>query len=318
MLNEHPSIAIPHPPHILKEMVPLEARYGDLRDDRNFRRLVDDTVRLVELHFSPWDVAISREAVFRESPARDVYGVKAAVYDLYRRAKNKRRWGCKSTFVIHYVDRVRRVHPEAKFIHLVRDGRDVAVSARRSVFNHFHPHYVGRLWAREQRLAIELAGRLSPSDMISVRYEDLLDDPAGVLQRLCDFVREDYSEAMLKYHEGGEAKNLANQSRSWENCAKPVLTGNRSKYRSQLSEADVRAFERQAFEELRHYGYELANDYDALRSAKAKGLGFFVRLRYWMAERALSAREALRSLIHDQNALIRIRKMLFVLKLRIV
>lgn len=317
MLDQHPSIAIPHPPHILKEMMPLEPLYGDLRADAGFRRLVDDTVRLVELHFSPWDVPLDREAVFAQAPGRDVYGVKTAIYDQYRRAKGKRRWGCKSTFVIHYVDRVRSLSPGAKFIHLVRDGRDVAVSAKTSVFNHFHPHYVGRLWAEQQRTAIALSRRLPPERMLGVRYEDLLEDPAQELRRVCAFIGEDYSDSLLSYHESAEAKGLAGQSRSWENCDRPVLASNHGKYKRALNPAEIRAFELQAYAELRHYGYPLENDPALLETDFRRGLGAATRLGYWSVENALRAYQTARSLVQDKNAAILIRKKLFVMKLRL-
>lgn len=316
MLNEHPSISIPHPPHILKEMAPLERLYGDLNADQNFRRLVHDTVRLVELHFSPWDVPVDRDAVFREAPGRDIYGIKAAIYDQYRRAKGKKRWGCKSTFVIHYVDKVLRHHADAKFIHLVRDGRDVAVSAKKSVFNHFHPHYVGRLWGAQQRTAIDLGRKLSPDRMVSVRYEELLDDPERVLRRLCEFLREDYADALLRYHESREAKTIADQSRSWENLSKPVLKSNRAKYKSALPADEIRAFERQAYDELKHYGYVLENDEAVLRVEAQRGLASVVLFNYWAREKFMSAGQTLKSLVEDRNALIRLKKDLFVAWLR--
>jgi hypothetical protein len=317
MLNEHPSIAIPHPPHILKELGPLEPRYGDLSDDRNFRRLVEDTVRLVELHFSPWGLRVDPEAAFREAPARSVYGVQAALYDQYRRAKGKDRWGCKSTFVVHYADRVRRVHPGARFIHLVRDGRDVAVSARRSVFNHFHPHYVARLWAEQQRLAAALAKSLPAEAMRTVRYEDLLEDPAKALREVCGFLGEDYSDALLNYHQSGHARELASASRSWENCDKPVLKANRARYKSALSAEEVFIFEREAAEELLRFGYVPENDPAALREAARRGPSAPARFGYWLSETVQSLRMTAVSLVCDRNAWKRLRKSAFVAKLRL-
>jgi hypothetical protein len=317
ILNQHPAISIPHPPHILKEMMPLEPLYGDLSGDRAFRRLVDDAVRLVELHFFPWDVPLDRGAVFAEAPGRDVYGVKAAIYDQYRRAKGKKRWGCKSTFVIRYVDRVRRIHPDAKFIHLVRDGRDVAASAKRSVFNHFHPHYVGRLWGEEQRTAIELSRTLPPDRMLGVRYEDLLSDPEGTVRRVCRFIEEDYSDDLLDYFKSDEAKLLAGHSRSWENVSRPLLKDNHSKYKRELSAGEVEAFELQAFEELRHYGYPLENDLARLRDDSRRGIGLASRLKYWALENGLGAYVTAKSIIDDRNAGSRLKKELFVFKLRL-
>ena len=54
ILNSHPNIVIPHPPHIMRYFGPLEARYGDLSRHRNLRRLVDDVLRLVKAHIHPW------------------------------------------------------------------------------------------------------------------------------------------------------------------------------------------------------------------------------------------------------------------------
>jgi hypothetical protein len=317
ILNQHPSIAIPHPPHLMKELMPLEPLYGDLSVDLNFRRLVDDAVRLVELHFAPWDVAVDRADAFARAVGRDVYGVKAAIYDQYRRAKGRRRWGCKSTFVIHYVDRVRRHHPDAKFVHLVRDARDVAVSAKTSVFNHFHPHYVARLWAEQQRTAIDLSRRLSAEQLLSVRYEDLLADPAREVRRVCAFLREDYADSLLDYFQGEEAKTLAAQSRSWENVAKSVLKDNGAKYKRELSAAEIRAVELQAFAELAHYGYALENDPARLREDARRGLALATRLRYWAVENALSAAASAGAFVSDRNAPRRLRKNLFMWKLRL-
>ncbi len=318
ILNAHPSIAIPHPPHILKEMMPLEPLYGDLSDDRNFRKLINDAITLVKLHFSPWDGPLDADAVFKEASARDVYGVKAALYDQYRRSKGKRRWGCKSTFVVHYVARVRRHSPDAKFIHLVRDGRDVAASAKKSVFNHFHPHYVGRLWAEQQRTAAALERALPPEAMLVVRYEDLLEDPAKAVRRVCGFLGEEYSDALLDYHEGAEAKGLAGRSRSWENVDKPVLKSNRAKYKAELSAAEIEAFELQSFPELKHFGYALENDEARLKGKLERGIGAAALLRYWILERAWSVRETVKSLGSDRNAALRLRKALFVMKLRLL
>ncbi|HXS99182.1 MAG TPA: sulfotransferase [Elusimicrobiota bacterium] len=317
MLNQHPAFAIPHPPHIMKEMMPLEPLYGDLSDDRRFRRLVEDTVELVRLHFYPWDGPLDPDAVFAEAPARSVYGIKAALYDQYRRAKGKRRWGCKSTFVVHYADLVRRVSPDAKFVHLVRDGRDVAVSAKRSVFNHFHPHYVGRLWSAQQREALALAARLPADALLAVRYEDLLEDPAREVRRVCAFLGEEYFPGLLDYHRSGEASSLAAESASWENVDKPVLKENRAKYKRGLSAREIRAFEVQAFAELKAFGYPLENEEAGLRDQAARGPGAAARLEYWLRERAMSGWMDLKSLASDRNALRRLRKALFVRRLRL-
>ena len=54
MLNQLKDIASPHPPHVLERMFPLMDGYGDLQQDKNFKILVDDVCRLVELNPVEW------------------------------------------------------------------------------------------------------------------------------------------------------------------------------------------------------------------------------------------------------------------------
>jgi hypothetical protein len=308
ILNRNPAIYIPHPPHLMKDLGPAEHLYGDLADDRNFRRLVNDAARLVELHFSPWEIKPDREDAFANAAARRLYCVKARFYDQYRLFKGAARWGCKSTFMVHYADQARQYSLGARFVHLVRDGRDVAASARSSVFNHFHPYYVARLWSRQQRIAAELAARLGKEEFITLRYEDLLEDPEKETRRLCAFLGEDYSPAMLNYFEGAEARGLARLSGSWQNCARPVLRGNAGKYRGVLSAEEVRVFEAVAAAELALYGYAPAGVRPPAAEFSARRLAGF-----WLSEKLAAARVRGLALFTDSNSPLMLRKSAFLI-----
>ena len=212
ILDAHSRLAVPHPPHLMRDLAPLAERCGDLSEDRHFRRLVENAVRLVELHFFPWGIPLDRERIFREARARSLFGVKAAIYREYMRLHGKARWGSKSTHLIHFTEEILREEPRAQFIHLVRDGRDVAVSARDSVFNRFHPHYVSLLWSREQRLAASLGERLPQSQFMTLRYEDLISDAEGAVRRVAVFLGEAFEPRMLEYFDGEEARRQAAMS----------------------------------------------------------------------------------------------------------
>jgi hypothetical protein len=317
ILNRNPAIYIPHPPHLMKDLGPVEHLYGDLSVDVNFRRLVNAAARLVELHFSPWEIKPDREEAFAAAAARRLYCVKARFYDQYRRFRGAARWGCKSTFMVHYADQARRYSPGSRFVHLVRDGRDVAVSAKKSVFNHFHPYYVARLWSAQQRLAAQLASRLGHEEFLTVRYEDLLADPERETRRLCGFLGEDYSPDMLNYFEDREARGLAGLSGSWENCGKPILRDNAGKYRGALSAQEVRIFEAVAGKELALYGYAPAGVRPPSGNfTPARRAGF------WLAEKLASARVRLAAFFTDRNSPLMLKKDLFLIfakfKIRII
>jgi hypothetical protein len=312
ILNEHEAITIPHPPHLMRDLQPLVGRYGDLTDDTHFRRLIRDAIRLINLHFMPWAVAIDPEETFRSARERSLYAIYVQVHEQYLRAAQKRRWGCKSTFMIRHVDDIVRFHAQPRIIHLVRDGRDVAVSARESVFSRFHPHYVSSLWRDEQSLAIAQSEKLPRTLFRTFRYEDLISDPDQVVREICEFVGEEFSPRMLRYFEGKPAERLASLSESWKNCAQPILASNFGKYRESLSSREIFEFERISHRELRHFGYMLENEPGALER-RAPSRWELAEYRVRESARALTV-EA-RALGRDRNAGLRLKKRLFLLSL---
>jgi len=304
LLNELPNVTIPHPPHLLRDLAPLVHRYGDLALDRNFRSLVADAAKLVRLHFAPWPFAIDEHKVLSSAP-RSLYGVYAAFYEQYRLASGKPRWGCKSTFMIHQVEEVLRHHLAPRFLHLVRDPRDVAVSARDSVFNHFHPFYVAGLWRDEQQIGLDWAA-LHPTQWLTIRYEDLLAAPEATLQGVCSFLGEPYSPDLLRYFEREPARNLATLSGSWQNLSQPILRNNREKYLTELSAKEIALIESIAGRQMKAFGYELRSTGSPSPPSVAR------RAAYFASEKIQQWRMEFRSLALDANAHARLKKRLFL------
>ncbi len=307
ILNSHSAIAVPHPPHIMKLFGPLELLYGSLSLEGNFRRLVEDVCHMVELHTYPWEFRPDREQVVQLARARNLLAVYFQLYDQYLNHSGKLRWACKSTFMIEYVAEILRYHPDARFIFMVRDGRDVAVSAKQSIFNHFHVYYSARRWQREQRVGLDWLATLPPEQIMLLKYEELTADPAAVVRRLCEFLDEPFEEEMLEYHRSSEARKSGSLSISWKNTSRPVLKGNNEKFRQQLSEQEVRQIEAIAHAELRELGYSLLYPLDQAHAVLTRE-----RVTYRLTESLLKLRAEINHLLRDRNSLARIRKNLYM------
>ena len=109
MLNQLPSVAAPHPPHILARMMPLveAGAYGELRDAESLLNLTEDVCKLVELNPIPWkDVELDRSAVIANCRAPTLLGIMEAVYDELARAWGAGDWCCKSMANIHYLPEI--------------------------------------------------------------------------------------------------------------------------------------------------------------------------------------------------------------------
>lgn len=97
-----------------------------------------------------------------------------------------------------HFDRLLRIWPKARFVHLVRDGRDVARSCVGMGWAGNVWHGAQR-WIDAERLWASLAPRIEPSRRLELGYENVIRDPEGELARLCAFLGTEYDPGMLDY-----------------------------------------------------------------------------------------------------------------------
>jgi hypothetical protein len=95
--------------------------------------------------------------------------------------------------------KIERLLPEAHFVHIIRDGRDVALSWRQTWFS---PSNEISTLARSWRTWIEKARREAQRvrHYLEVSYEALVVQPELVLRRVCDFIDLPFEEQLLRYH----------------------------------------------------------------------------------------------------------------------
>ncbi len=98
-------------------------------------------------------------------------------------------------------DRAPELWPDARYVHITRDPRDVARSCVGMGWAGTVWH-AAPIWLRTEERVERLKARVGPDRIVHVRYEDLLRDPAGELGRICCFLGLPYDEAMLGFHLG--------------------------------------------------------------------------------------------------------------------
>jgi protein-tyrosine sulfotransferase len=109
------------------------------------------------------------------------------------------RWGDKTPKNSYHLDAIRSVFPNARFIHLIRDGYDVIDSSARvpGTIRHGDPIESAWHWRRSVRACREFGDRF-PASYLEVKYETLVGDPEAQLRRLCGFINLRYSSTMLE------------------------------------------------------------------------------------------------------------------------
>ncbi|MBU0675593.1 MAG: sulfotransferase [Proteobacteria bacterium] len=310
ILNSHPDITVPHPPHILKYFSPLADCYGDLTDPAQLTRLIQDVRGLIKSHIHPWPKIPSVAEIRAALTSPTLTGVFLAVYETHRLKTGKRRWGCKSTFVIDHLEQVLAERPTARFLMLVRDPRDVAVSSRRSMFSPCHPWLIALLWQRQQNAGLRALTRY-PENFLPVRYEDLLTEPETTVRTICTFLGEEYTPTMLEFYRTGDAKKSSRLSACWRNTDQPIKPSNQGRYRRELTPEEIRLVEKICRPPMEQFGYscDTENKDEAPVPSRLRKLGFHLLNLYW---RLLVE---CRALIHDRNYRLHWRRCWFLLRL---
>lgn len=105
---------------------------------------------------------------------------------------------------IWHVDYIRRKFPDSKFILTTRDGHEVVASIYERT-NDFQ-----NALTRYQDDSILSLRQLSQPDTLLVRYEDLIDNPARLIQEICAWIGLGFEPEMLEYHQKPIEWNMDN------------------------------------------------------------------------------------------------------------
>ncbi|MFT2793913.1 sulfotransferase family protein [Serratia sp. T13T92] len=257
MMNQSPEISAPHPPHILERLMPLVTGYGDLSKNSNFELMIDDACRLVELNPEPWEgVVLDRANIKARCKNRTLVSVCGAIYDLCAKVNHASSWCCKSLANVNYLNEIETCFgKEARYIHLYRDGRDVALSFTKAIVGEKHIYHIAQCWASDQRLALAQRKLIEPSRFYGVSYEKLTSEADTTIKGLCNFLEIDYTPSMLESEKSKDAQSVSQKSVLWENVAKPLMTNNFNKFLEKMSAEDIRLFELVAGDILDELGY---------------------------------------------------------------
>ena len=180
-----------------------------------------------------------------------------ALYAEYARQFAASRWGDKSPLYTSYLDLIAGIFPTAQFIHLIRDGRDVALSMVKAYpripFFYMDMYYAARSWRRRVRQAMAAGAHLGPDRYLEVRYEQLTENPEAHLQRICDFLGEAYVPSMAEPQRTAREHHHSKGIHAATRLAPSTMSSGH--WRKDMSPADVRLFQTAAGDLLLALGY---------------------------------------------------------------
>jgi Sulfotransferase family len=250
MLDRNSELAIPYESFFVPQLAHRHGRRPRLDE------FLDDLGRLRTLYdwgIAPDDVKPRLREGMTTSEAI------AAIFETYAERHGKPRWGDKTPLYMQQLPLLERLFPEAIWIHLVRDGRDAALS-----FLELPEGFSGKTWAQPRTVAqfaarwrteIKAArrlGRQAGGRYLELRYEDLVAEPERELRGVCQHASVPWEADMLDHTRVSDTANMPEH----RNLAQPPTPGLRD-WRSQMSREEALAFEQVAGDVLQGSGYEL-------------------------------------------------------------
>ncbi|MFN2525862.1 MAG: sulfotransferase [Actinomycetota bacterium] len=264
MLNAHPEVAVPPESRFIVELW----KGADPVERDAFLRALGGNKR-----FQVWDLPLEAVAQEMEKTAELRYrdAIEAA-YRAYAHVHEKSVWGDKTPRYVEHIDFLAALFPDARFVHLVRDGRNVALSYGGVPFGPKNVAKAADLWRTRVAAGMTSGRKLGAGRYLELHYERVVDDPEGQMRRLCEFLGLPFDEGMLHYTERARDAVLARSAEHNPHLLQGTKAGVRE-WQSEMPPGHIEVFEALAGGELSELGYERRYPNPGLGALVLGGLG---------------------------------------------
>ncbi len=278
LLDSHPNIAIPPESHIFFRFSKIFNYYGNLQDEENLKLIVKDLLR--DYHIRDWELGVSVSEFCSFLKEKSLKSVIALIFELYAMKEGKQRWGDKTPQHALHLNEIQNMFPEAKFIHLVRDGRDVAVSSSKIFVGPPSIYGIANEWKRYIQTFNEFKVSLDSSKYLEVIYENLVRNSKEETKKIFEFLNERPIAIGSGVPETSSKKYYLRTDAHMNSLKLPITTKKIGIYKNTFSERDIEIFEFVAREELSLYGYNLISKKPVQISRREK-INFLLKDKFY-------------------------------------
>jgi hypothetical protein len=251
MLNAHREVAVPPESRFITEL---------WTGDPEIETRVYLGALAAHKRFTAWELPIEAVAhAIGDAPTVAYAKAIDATYSAYAGARSKTRWGDKTPRYVEHIPFLARLFPDGRFVHLVRDGRNVALSYADVPFGPKTVARAAELWAKRVSDGITAGRALEPGRYLELRYEDLVVDIEGRARELTEFLDLPFDPGMLDYTEKSRSDVLPRAAKYNPKVTERPMANARS-WEKDMPDRHVAVFEAVAGETLAELGYPLRHD----------------------------------------------------------
>lgn len=236
VLNSHPDIYINGEMPLLKGL----ANYGYSCED-NFTDLEDILVfKTLLKKLDVWNNITNIDHDFSEMLMQNGSLSLEEVLRVCFTRNNLKIWGNKTPQNTENIEKLAYLFPQAKFLVITRDVRDICLSWRNKWGKDMF--LCADKWAKRMNAGLEMSQKLNPDQSLWIRYETLLSDLGFVSRQICTFLNVEYSDRMNNYH-----LYVDTVIDGKINYGQPMIKENTAKWKTELPPRKVRKIEEIAY-----------------------------------------------------------------------
>lgn len=256
MMGAHPQIAVPLSTTGMwyDFFARVQRDYHGLTDDEAITRLVDDV--LVHERIRLWNTELERERILANCQPGDFGSVVAAVHHEYARQRSKPHWANSDIATLDAMHLANGWFPNGRFLHIIRDARDVALSHQTMPFGAGNIAECALAWRHRVGQSLRMGAILGPNRYLAIRYEDLILESESTLRHICGFLGVPFSPVMLDYGVAVEQTIPEHKLWLWPEIKKPPQRSKVEIWKNRMSAAQRTVCEWNAGDLLRELGYE--------------------------------------------------------------
>lgn len=268
MLNSHPEMAVANDTHFIPRALELTDKTQVEKAEAGAKIKLSDELaaNVFQYHrFRRLGIGFAEFEAIRKR-ATSYQNFVAGLYSAFGFKQKKHLAGEKTP---DYLRRLRLLHglfPNAKLVHLVRDGRDVALSlldwagptkgpGRIELWNRYPIGVCALWWKWLVEEARWQSAQLPPSTYLELEYKKLVAHPEPQMRLTCDFLGLEYSRDMIEYHRGkSKTANRLSAKSAWLAPQKGLRD-----WQTDMTREQVELFELLAGDTLKRYGFPVVS-----------------------------------------------------------
>lgn len=257
LLDAHSQVCGPSTKHILNPLFRNVFRYEPLSKKSNRETLIKDILNLFNVNFSVWKSDFTFSELVGVLEKSNLKSLIDYIYEKEAIANGKSILFIKEIKIYEFIPFLMNLYPDAKYVYLVRDPRDFALSWKKSKIHKGGVVAAARQWKTDQQQYLKFGYLLRGKEkLLQLKYEKLINESESELEKVSAFIGVEFEKEMFDFYKDENTLKNAKSLDAWGNLNKSVMVNNSGKFKTELTEEEIIIIEKICCNEMDVFGYE--------------------------------------------------------------